>query len=68
MFDCVFLLVLFNLTRLPFIPSQHVPYCILKVVTASPAFLASAGIFKHVFLNVYGARESIPRNEFREPM
>jgi hypothetical protein len=23
---------------------------------------------KHVFLNVYGAQESIPRNEFRQPM
>jgi hypothetical protein len=23
---------------------------------------------EHVFLNVYGAQESIPRNEFRQPM
>jgi hypothetical protein len=28
-----------------------------------PAFVARAGIFKH-----YGAQESIPRNEFRQPM
>jgi hypothetical protein len=23
---------------------------------------------KHVFLNIYGTQESIPRNEFRQPM
>jgi hypothetical protein len=27
-----------------------------------------AGSPKPVFLNVYGAQESIPRNEFRQPM
>jgi hypothetical protein len=23
---------------------------------------------EHIFLNVYGSQESIPRNEFRQPM
>jgi hypothetical protein len=26
------------------------------------------GIYEPVFLNIYGAQESIPRNEFRQPM
>ncbi len=33
-----------------------------------PGFLKSLKIQQSVFLNVYGAMEFIPRNEFRQPM
>jgi hypothetical protein len=37
---------------------------------AIPKYRPQAGVMytESVFLNVYGAHESIPRNEFRQPM
>ena len=42
-----------------------------EAVRLSPSFFPSQMVYTHtepVFLNVYGAPESIPRNEFRQPM
>jgi hypothetical protein len=39
---------------------------LMSKLVASP--LATAAVSEPVFLNVYGAQESIPRNEFRQSM
>jgi hypothetical protein len=46
------------------------PCCALKYYPQIEVMLLVTNhfIYRAVFLNVYGAQESIPRNEFRQPM
>ncbi len=39
----------------------------VPLILFTPKYL-KVSVVQPVFLNVYGAQESIPRNEFRQPM
>jgi hypothetical protein len=47
----------------------HLPAAAARQTSSRGACTCSPGLaLEDVFLNVYGAQESIPRNEFRQPM
>ncbi len=47
---------------------HHFSICREEKTTSAYVFTVSFKYTEPVFLNVYGAPESIPRNEFRQPM
>ncbi len=50
------------------VPRNLSNHMIMQARTGDTVLVKSREMTEPVFLNVYGAQESIPRNEFRQPM